>query len=161
MDAKTLAAAGIYGSTLGSLMNSHGNGVSNYGVSNYQQQQQQQQFPQNYYLTGDDSEASPNGSNETQTEFWNTMKSGQSGGQMFSEQQQLAMAMAVEQQQQQQELSGYGGGAYSTIGAQQMDPSGYLNAYNAHYAAQYNPGGYQPLDEETLSRKNLNNMSKL
>lgn len=93
-------------------------------------------IPQNYYLTGDgNSDPSPNGSNETgQTEFWNTLKSNM-----------------MHEQMNESELN------YNTnmnmMNNQLIDPNSYMNAYSY-----YSTPGYQPLNEDTLNRKN--NMSK-
>ena len=97
-------------------------------------------IPQNYYLTGDgNSDPSPNGSNETgQTEFWNSMKSN-----MLHD--NLNMNEA--------DMNYNGGYNPHLINNQLIDPNGYMSSYS-YYPTQ----GYQPLDEDTLNRKN--NLSK-
>lgn len=89
-------------------------------------------IPQNYYLTGDgNSDPSPNGSNETgQTEFWNTMKSNM-----------------LHENMNESEVN-YNAN-YNMMNSQLIDPTGYMNSYS-YYPQQ----GYQPLDEDTLSRNN-------
>lgn len=104
-------SAGIYGSSMGPL-NGH--------------------MPQNYYLTEDgNSDPSPNGSNETGQEYWNSMKSNMMHDNMNDS-----------------ELN-YNTG-YNMINSQLIDPNGYMNSYS-YYPTQ----GYQPLDEENINRKNL------
>ena len=94
-------------------------------------------IPQNYYLTGDgNSDPSPNGSNETgQTEFWNSMKSNK-----------------LHENLNENEINFNTG--YNIMNSQLIDPNSYMNSYS-YYPTQ----GYQPLDEDNLSRKN--NLSKL
>lgn len=106
--------SGIYGSAMGTL-NGH--------------------IPQNYYLTGDGtSDPSPNGSNETQTEFWNTLKSANMMQDVtdndihaYNNYKMIAAAAA----------------ATANAQHQMLDPNGYLNAYG--YYPQQN---YQQLGEE-------------